>query len=635
METYDPEDFAGLPFRLLPEEEEKKYYARYGGSKDSQYGDSQLVSVKVQINGKDYFEQTHVQLELTQSIYGEHQFQLTADPDEFGEGSAYLLQHSREHLGSRITLQFRQSGSTASVFTGIITQLSTSKKDGIKQVILRGKSPSMLMENGRHCRSFEQKTLEEIIKQVSRNYPRNLIQFDVNPNYKEKLAYTTQYNQSDYQFLQSLAARYGEYFYYSGEQFIFSAWGGKIVELVEGEDIYDFELKMEVQPQKFSYTAYDPQQGTSYTTASQNQRIQPSENPFQQFAQNASEQIFNVEPTGHFTQNLLPQNQLDMQKTMEREGKKRQNLVFMEATTNHPGLQVGDIVKMMAWMPGHETFKSGKVPIESYKIIEITHRFADGEGYSNSLIGVPRDLTVPLLFEDTLFPKADLQHATVTDNQDPLKMGRVRVQFVWQQTDNEQTPWIQVIQPHAGTGKGTYFNPEIGETVLCAFQGGNAECPIVLGTAYNGGEIAAYYTQGNDVKVIQTRSGTKIIFNDAEGQGSILIEDPSGNTLFLDGEGNIKVHAPETLFMDARNVVVSASQNISLSAGENISVMAGEDYNLAATNIFESAGSYRESKAKEIVETSEKGTYSADTDLVRLESGSMVKSNSAQQTSLH
>ena len=214
-------------------------------------------------------------------------------------------------------------------------------------------------------------------------------------------------------------------------------------------------------------------------------------------------------------------------------------------------------------------------------------------------------------------------------------MGRVRLQFVWQKAENSQTPWVQVIQPHAGRDKGTYINPEIGETVLVAFQGGNAEAPIVLGTAYNGGEIAAYYTEGNDIKVIQTRSGAKIIFNDAEGQGSILIEDPSGNRIFLDGKGNIRTEVPETFFLDAKNVVVTASQNISMSAGENISIMAAEDYNLAASNIYESAGEGRVSNANDFIEISKKSTYTSNEDKINLESALEVKSNSAQQTSLH
>lgn len=324
---------------------------------------------------------------------------------------------------------------------------------------------------------------------------------------------------------------------------------------------------------------------------------------------------------------------MEIEQSVETEKKKRQHLVYVEAVSNNPQLRIGDIAKMMVWIPGHEIFKDGRVPMESYKITEIVHTFADGEGYENTFIGIPKDMTVPPYYNERTYPKASIQHATVTDNQDPLKMGRVRVQFSWQKESNSQTPWIQVVQPHSGAGKGTYMNPEIGETVLCAFHGGNAEAPVVLGTAYNVGEITAYYTQGNDIKVIQTRSGVKIVFNDAEG--SILLEDPSGNKIFLDGKGNIKVDAPETLFMNAKNVIVSASQNIQMTAGENISTMAGQNYNLEANNIFETARQSRTSDAKNIIETSKKGTYGSEEENFHLRSGKKVKTNSSQDTSLH
>ncbi|MFP3835890.1 phage baseplate assembly protein V, partial [Chryseobacterium sp. SIMBA_028] len=87
-----------------------------------------------------------------------------------------------------------------------------------------------------------------------------------------------------------------------------------------------------------------------------------------------------------------------------------------------------------------------------------------------------------------------------------------------------------------------HFIPEIGEEVLVDFESQNAEKPFVAGTHYNGSETSSYHTSGNDKKVIHTRSGTKIILNDAEG--SVFIEDPSGNTYLMDGAGNINVNAP-------------------------------------------------------------------------------------------
>jgi type VI secretion system secreted protein VgrG len=558
-------------FQLNPPQKKAHYYAEYGGRKDEIYGNTHIISVKIQIDGVEFFTQTNVQLEIRQKINDLHKFTLTCVPEEFGENNeTYLLRNTGEYLGKRITFQFRQFGKTTSTFIGIITRISTSTKGGIRQIILTGNSPCILMENGPKCRSFENKTFQEIIKEISKDYPPNLINFHVNPNNKERLDYIVQYNSSDLQFLQQISRRFGEYFYYNGEQFCFSAWGGKIIELMEGEDIYEYELSMEVQPQTFSYTAYDAKQGTDYLLDSEIRQVQTSQNPFQQHAQHVSKNLYNVSPTAHYDQSLLHQGPMEIERSIEREKNKRQNLVYIKAGGNNPNLRVGDVAKMMACMPKHEIFKNGRVPIESYRITEIVHTFADGEGYRNTFIGVPRDLPVPPYYERAASPKAHIQHAVVTDNKDPLKMGRVRVQFTWQRATNSQTPWVQVIQLHSGSGKGTYFNPEIGETVLCAFQGGNAEAPIVLGTAYNGGEIAAYYTEGNDIKVMQTRSGIKIVFNDAEEQGTLLIEDPSGNRVFMDGKGNMKTHAP-------KNIEMTAGENMNIKVGKNLNFTVGNE----------------------------------------------------------
>ncbi|MBE0393185.1 phage baseplate assembly protein V [Flavobacterium sp. PL002] len=197
-------------------------------------------------------------------------------------------------------------------------------------------------------------------------------------------------------------------------------------------------------------------------------------------------------------------------------------------------------------------------------------------------------------------------------------MGRGKVQFNWAGA-SAKSDWMRMIQPHSGGGKGFYFIPEIGEEILVGFEGNNAQNPYVLGSQYNGSKSSGYADGENNVKAIHTRSGTKIIMKDSEG--SILIEDPSGNTWQMDGQGNISVNAPNDITMNAggsismtagKNINSSATMNISESAGVNHSVVAGAimiqnaggDYRLMAANIFEEAKGERKSKAKEVSDES-------------------------------
>ncbi|MFK7079038.1 Vgr family protein, partial [Flavobacterium oreochromis] len=73
----------------------------------------------------------------------------------------------------------------------------------------------------------------------------------------------------------------------------------------------------------------------------------------------------------------------------------------------------------------------------------------------------------------------------------------------------------------------------------------------------------------------------KIILNDA--QGSVFIEDPSGNTWTMDGQGNINVNAPKNFTVNAGdNVSITAGKNVSINAGNDMSTDAGKDHTQTA-----------------------------------------------------
>jgi uncharacterized protein involved in type VI secretion and phage assembly len=146
--------------------------------------------------------------------------------------------------------------------------------------------------------------------------------------------------------------------------------------------------------------------------------------------------------------------------------------------------------------------------------------------------------------------------------------------------------------------------------VLVGFEGGSAERPYVMGTQYNGSESSGYSSGGNDQKVIHTRSGTKMIFNDAEG--SVFIEDPSGNTWKMDGQENISVNAP-------KNFTLNAGENVNITAGKNVTVSAGENMeNSANKDITQTAGhDINQSAAGDIIETANNKTEIVEKDYTR------------------
>lgn len=75
------------------------------------------------------------------------------------------------------------------------------------------------------------------------------------------------------------------------------------------------------------------------------------------------------------------------------------------------------------------------------------------------------------------------------------------------------------------------------------------------------------------LRSIQTKSGIKVLMNDAER--SVTIEDPSGNVYFMDGQGNINVTAPNKITMSATDVEINANNNFDINVANNMTSTVG------------------------------------------------------------
>ncbi|GIU75324.1 MAG: hypothetical protein KatS3mg004_2411 [Bryobacteraceae bacterium] len=150
--------------------------------------------------------------------------------------------------------------------------------------------------------------------------------------------------------------------------------------------------------------------------------------------------------------------------------------------------------------------------------------------------------------------------ARVLDNVDPKDAARIRVQFPWE--DNNESHWAPVVTPHAGAGRGIYFIPEIGDEVLVAFEQGDPNRPIVLGSLWNGNDqppndgLHGDEQGNNDIKRIVTKSGNRIVMDDIDGKETIVVATPEhirvsmfegDQTLLIHSDGDINIHAGGTV----------------------------------------------------------------------------------------
>ncbi|ERI62513.1 Rhs element Vgr protein [Capnocytophaga sp. oral taxon 863 str. F0517] len=551
-------------------------------------------------NGKDFLATESYKVELHQYNCQHDTFTIETPEDSFDKFHEYIMEHSRDLLGDPLTIKFYQYGKVVQHFSGIITKIHCKRKTGggYGTLYISGNAPSILLDSGKECQSYENKTLQEIVAAATQEYDESAkVDTSAGVNTTRTLPYTVQYQESDYDFICRLAKYYGEYFYYDGSKLIFGNKLQETIDLGENLNLIDEEFFLEVKPQDFQYINYNIHQGTSENNDSRDAANEYKNNPIQTDAKNASKKIYKKIPQKYHSATSLEQSSVDLEDVVRLEKDKRELLLKVKGQSRDPRLRMNTFACL--------TDINARA-METYRVIKISH-YHSGMEYYNSFEGIPM-MRTPADFDENAFPRSEQQPAIVKDNNDPLGMGRVRVQFLWQAKRNEMTPWIRVVQPYTGGGKGFYFIPEIGEEVLVDFEGGNAERPFVLGAHYNGEAKSGY---SPTTKAIHTQSGTKILLNDADG--SVRIEDPSGNIYAMDGKGNIKVQAPKNItFVAGENISLRATASIDIDAGVDISETAGAminknaigDYSLIAANITEIARGERKARAKQVVDQS-------------------------------
>ena len=152
----------------------------------------------------------------------------------------------------------------------------------------------------------------------------------------------------------------------------------------------------------------------------------------------------------------------------------------------------------------------------------------------------------------------------VTNNQDPNNMARVRVKFPWLSDDNESW-WARMAVPMAGSGRGSYFLPEVDDEVLVAFEHGDVRSPYIVGGLWNGKDSPpANNSDGkNNIRVIH-KSVTDYL-TDTKWSNTVKFYIDSKTTHF---------HLAVQCMMVMNTLVTGVSQSISqINSGSSMSVI--------------------------------------------------------------
>lgn len=557
---------------------------------------------------------------LCQSLlaYNTLNFSLHKDPEETINEAKFSV--CGELIGKPITLTLQtenienlslstSNDKTADVeFKGVIFAASGSRRDSAYTIDVEARSWEALLDDNANCKSFEEKTLNEIIEDVTTDYSEHL-ETEIDARFTDAIAYCVQYNETNYQFIQRLARRYGEWLYNDGTKMVFGNL--KKCDAVRlaypSKDIPSYNVQLRMQHTEFkhvasSYNAYDS------TVKEGREEMEKPYNDLSDKVYEASQSNFTKATlqnlhSGGFADQDGRESLLNVSTKTQGRGEKAGMLVY-SGHTYCSKLKLGSTLTIVDNFIT-DLFANIKSDVDQDEILitELVHTFSDNETYSNHFVGISAECDYPPYANTDIYPVAPSCRAKVTDNEDPMNLGRVRVQFDWQAQSDESmmTPWLRIAQPYAGGGKGFSFIPEIGEEVMIDFEGGNAERPYVKGTLYNGvGDPDSNWVPNNNsdnpIKAIRTRNGHTIEIHDEGDDGFIRIYDNGKNNYILtfstdekliklESSGNIELYAKNDIIMEAgNNMNINVGSNRTLDVGNNDDSTIGNDQSIEVGN---------------------------------------------------
>lgn len=200
--------------------------------------------------------------------------------------------------------------------------------------------------------------------------------------------------------------------------------------------------------------------------------------------------------------------------------------------------------------------------------------------------------------EDTVrnAPLPGVAPAIVIQNIDVTGQGRVQLELPWLA---DIKPWARVASPSAGSGRGLYMIPQIGDEVLVAFAHGDLREPYVIGSLWNQLDRPPYTTPEAPAayRTLQTPLGHQFEFDDL--RQTITLRTAAGQKISLgpteisvspqEGMAEITLRIDGSITIKGKNAINIEGIEVSLK-GMNVSIEGQANVQIKAGAVCEVQG---------------------------------------------
>lgn len=178
--------------------------------------------------------------------------------------------------------------------------------------------------------------------------------------------------------------------------------------------------------------------------------------------------------------------------------------------------------------------------------------------------------------------------ATVVDNNDPKKWGRIRARpsTLFEGVPDEHLPWAIVSLQHPGgasAAHGRFEVPEVGAKVLLMFQNGNPMHP----------EYKGYFIDESTVlEEAKTNYPERTVM--LWPSGSLLVIDKKSEDVFIRNKGDLHLYVTGDAYVkvDGNLTQKIGGNRLTFVAGDDITVVGGTFGAYAATMKLKASGTF-------------------------------------------
>jgi type VI secretion system secreted protein VgrG len=528
-------------------------------------------------------------LVIFQDLFNHHHFELTVPFKDLEKKDEIFFQNAHKDIcGKTLSISFESISQKTSFdfqFKGVITEIILSNLSDFSNVfVIKGYSSTMLLEDYSLRRTFVKKSVQQIFDTVLNDYPGNVIKKKLNPRNKSTIPYVVQYDETNFEFISRLAAEYGEWLYYDGQEIILGDSGNhkEVDFIIDGNQSFDMAISL--MPAKFNLTAYDYTKDQSYKGKSSGQSVEGL-GQFSKFALDESENLFCQEALMIANKPVYSQSELD-DLIKFRRSCIASNMIVFHGRGGNANLMVGTVINVSATRP-EKGKRTNQESIGKYRIIEITHTVDVNGNYSNVFKAVPETAKFPPVNPWIKHPTGQPELATVTDNNDPDKMSRVKVAYNWPGKDRD-SDWIRVGSFYTGGDdrKGMQFIPEKEAQVMVGYELDRPELPFIITSLYPKKDGMRSRKGNNDEKIIYTKAGNLIELIDKQDENkiqitnvnktdtAIQIEFKDNGTITLKTNGKVNIEAQDNISIKAKQKITFEAQEIEMKADNKTTIKA-------------------------------------------------------------